>query len=268
MEKIMIRLISFLLVVSTVSEAFDGDSITVQRLIDHEMRLDYLEKMENIRKTEFTNFEKSAKNDFESFVLEVRRNNRYIGIISTLLSFLFIGGGFILFFNFKNYADKKGKEILGSALKKNEIAINELLMQENEEHQLRTKKRILVVTPQYSDNEFIRRFFREMSFNPANIHYETFKDNIPEGKYDLVLFNDETGGDGSNDDEENIKRVESIEWYLQKFSSKTIRLYFGNEKLFSDVRFEKDRTVTSFVNTRLQLYGNLMNALKYQDKML
>lgn len=271
-EKNVIQLIIILFIVTSTLKASQNSEYGDKSDFTINMRLDYLEKTENIRNKEFVNYKENLnnkiknnetrqKNDYDRLVLDVRNQNTIIIIVGSII--IIFGVGF--FFKLREYAEKKSKETLDNAFNKKADEINQLILQQNEEYQLKTKKKILVVTPEYSCNEFLKLFFNKMGFNSDNIQYEPMLEKIPVGNFDLIIFNDESV---VNKCDNNSKNEIEIEKYLQKYPLKTIRLYFGPKRLYTGNEYEKDRIITSFVNTRLQLYGNLMNALRYQDKML
>lgn len=271
-ENNVIQLIIILFIVTSTLKASQNSEYGDKSDFTINMRLDYLEKTENIRNKEFVNYKENLdnkiknnetrqKNDYDRLVLDVRNQNTIIIIVGSII--IIFGVGF--FFKLREYAEKKSKETLDNAFNKKADEINQLILQQNEEYQLKTKKKILVVTPEYSCNEFLKLFFNKMGFNSDNIQYEPMLEKIPVGNFDLIIFNDESV---VNKCDNNSKNEIEIEKYLQKYPLKTIRLYFGPKRLYTGNEYEKDRIITSFVNTRLQLYGNLMNALRYQDKML
>src|SRR5690554_936304 len=275
-ENNVIQLIIILFIVTSTLKASQNSEYGDKSDFTINMRLDYLEKTENIRNKEFVNYKENLdnkiknnetrqKNDYDRLVLDVRNQNTIITIFGGLFILLGVGSLLFLYSNAIKYADKKVKETLDNAFNNKAEEINKLILQQNEEYQLKTKKKILVVTPEYSCNEFLKLFFNKMGFNSDNIQYEPMLEKTPVGNFDLIIFNDESV---VNKCDNNSKNEIEIEKYLQKYPLKTIRLYFGPKRLYTGNEYEKDRIITSFVNTRLQLYGNLMNALRYQDKML
>ncbi|MCP4115601.1 MAG: hypothetical protein GY737_09380 [Desulfobacteraceae bacterium] len=100
----------------------------------------------------------------------------------------------------------------------------------------------------------------------SNITFQTFLPNNATGEtFDPVLFNDEDG-DASNQSEQ-----EKIEEHLAGYPLDTVRLYFGLKYSINRNRPDINKVIkdiTTFANARTQLYGNLMNALRYQDGLL
>lgn len=110
------------------------------------------------------------------------------------------------------------------------------------------KKSIFVLSPVGSDTDFIRKFFKDARFPNVEFQYTDKIKNL--NKANLVLFNNEDG----KFDHDHISDI------MKKTKKDVVCFYFGTDR-FDSGEF-KDRV--SFANARVQLYGNLINALRYQ----
>jgi hypothetical protein len=177
---------------------------------------------------------------------------------------LLFGIGLIIWL--RNYAMKKAKEMVNNEFNNKADDIEKLVKEKNEEFQLRHNKKILIVTPDYSNEDHLKKFMQKMDFKIENIKYQPFKPTIDiTENYDIVIFNDENGlSDSKSYDYQEQKN--GIEEYLSKFPEETMPFYFG-KKHIENINKNSNKII-AFVNTRTQLYGNLMNALRYQDKLM
>jgi hypothetical protein len=125
------------------------------------------------------------------------------------------------------------------------------MVEEADLNSLKNKSSILVLSPVNSDVTFFRKFFINTRF--TNVDYQ-YIDNISNlNKANLVLFNND---DGKFDHKEILE-------IIKKTRENVFCFYFGQGRFESGEY--KDRV--SFANTKLQLYGNLINALRYQEFM-
>ncbi len=124
-----------------------------------------------------------------------------------------------------------------------------LINAHDEEFQLKQKKSILVVSGKDSNDDFLKKFFDKMGFKKT-----TFKkmDVFTKVKGEnLIFFN--------NEDDELPKPLMTD--YATKAQKSAIRFYFGSVPL----RGPEFKENFAFANSRVQLYGNIINALKYQN---
>lgn len=120
---------------------------------------------------------------------------------------------------------------------------------------LKESKKILILTPQSDDETWIRKFIFAFGFSQATFDKIENLNNHPEKNYDIVLINtpdDESGNTGIIAD------------CVSKQLGKSV-FYFGKGKATNELLDKEGRL--SFANAKSQLYGNLINALKFQ-KML
>ena len=120
--------------------------------------------------------------------------------------------------------------------------IKELIQLHNEELQLRKHKKILVLSKEGADGQFIENYFDEMEFENAAL--KTFDPQRQYTDQDLILFNDQ--------DKEHLFKVEEITAYAKAVPAKTMCFYFGGQKI---PPAELGDNFT-FANIKMQLYGN------------
>ena len=84
-----------------------------------------------------------------------------------------------------------------------------------------------------------------------NVRYETLDQVKDPYKYDLLIFDNEN----LNIDHADLLAI------MAKTKQGNFCLYFGSDKF--DAKEFKDRV--NFANSRVQLYGNLINSLRYQS---
>lgn len=208
-------------------------------------------------------FEAKAKDIDNQFQTEVKklnltidemkidqRNNNWIFIaIAAIICFIGIGG----FWGIKKYINKKVKEFAEKIIKdvftKKEKELLEIAEKQSEEFQLKEKKSILVISQNPKEDPFIERFFKEMRFR--NVGYEPLNQVKGLDKYDLLLFNNE---------KQTIDHTDLLN-IIAKTKPGVFCFYFGPDRF--DGKEFKDRV--NFANSRVQLYGNLINSLRYQS---
>jgi hypothetical protein len=188
----------------------------------------------------------------EEILIEQKRNNSIFDTLLIILALLGIGGVGSLW-GLKKFVDYKSKEFAEKMIKeifeKERKKISELIKKQGEEILLREEKKILVLTPTDADDSFVRDFFQEMKFVEVEFGTPDTLSNLK--KYHLILFN--------NEDE---KFKEGIIPGLVKKTKGILFFYFGPPT--KDSREIQNEKNVAFANYGAQLYGNLINALRYQ----
>lgn len=130
----------------------------------------------------------------------------------------------------------------------------ELINQQNKELQVKRRKNILVLSQSDEEMEFLKSFFKKMEFK--NVDFRRIQNNLDTTNYDLVIFNNENGS-------LEISRIYEI---ANNATNDTMFFYFGGVRLdLSEIHKIKNRLAIS--NLRPQLYGNIIQALIYQDTL-
>ncbi len=125
------------------------------------------------------------------------------------------------------------------------------LVEEADLNHLKNKMSILVLSPVGADISFIKDFFKRTRFQNVNFQYIDNITNLDHAN--MALFNND---DGKFDHKEILNIIARTQDDVYCF-------YFGQGRFESGDY--KDRV--SFANTKLQLYGNLINALRYKEFM-
>lgn len=178
------------------------------------------------------------------------------------ISFLGIGTflGFVtLLFWIPKEIEKRAKlevdEKIADAIRGRSETIQNMLKDYDDETFLLQNKRIYVIGEK--DDALIRKVLQNAGFNFQN-YYKT-EDQTKNG-FDVLLINDRDG----TTDIEDIALVERI-----KSLPKDVAVFYYNStrKPFDIKKFPDMEDKISFVNAASQIYGNLLNILKYQDKL-
>lgn len=223
------------------------NSITqIEKRFDDQMKILKQEQDNNFK--EFKN-ERDVKFNNLSMELNIYR------IMSTI--FTLLGGGLILYL-LSGGALKIVTKLFKKTLHDEEENLIKIILSRNEDNKLKNKKKILVLTPKNGDDSFVRKILQNEKFNIENITHKSLNENFEicdfkSTKIDLVLFNDKQKPVG------DVKIVENI---FKTFPKNVLKFYFG------DKRIEMPEELIGFANPPFQLYGNLMNALRYQDKLV
>jgi hypothetical protein len=121
---------------------------------------------------------------------------------------------------------------------------------------LKENAKIMVLTPPGQDESWLQRFFFLMGFSQVTFKRTTDLEALKNEKCDLVVLNvpDDQSRATSNENDllNNITIGKSI-------------LYFGPGQV-SNEQLDKASKL-SFANAKSQLYGNLINALKFQKAL-
>ncbi len=150
-------------------------------------------------------------------------------------------------------AEKKLHEKFDELLQSKKEQLIELIREQDDERRMKAQRRLLVLYAPGADCDFLNRFFAEMDFR--QVGYKTIDDYEPRADYDLIFFHNDNG------DLDKAKIVETA----NRTPSRAVCFYFGPGRV--DTPGDLDRRF-AFANARTQLYGNLMNALRYQKLLL
>ena len=197
------------------------------------------------------NTKEGLKIDFTKLETKLNRDYSHLetcGYVFGSLSLVLIIGAC---WKGKAYVDEKIKEKFDKIITEYENHILEVIRKEDIEQKLILKKKILVLTAKNGDDAYLRKFFKAMKFSIDNVNYEKVDTYKVYDNYDLIFINNEAG-----DFDENL-----TETYFKESNSTSVLFYFGsNTKVTPE---QKNRM--GFANSKPQIYGNLINLLKYQD---
>jgi len=133
--------------------------------------------------------------------------------------------------------------------KKNQIKA--MIDKQDEEFQLKKEKRILVLSPNGSNNSFLKRFFAGEGFDKIEFALPEKILSINLNSFHVVLL--------ANEDDKFGKNLIPV---IVTSSKEVVFIYFG--PVCDDSLAIKNEKNVAFANYRAQLYGNLINALRYQ----
>ena len=161
------------------------------------------------------------------------------GIPGTILAFFLLFGG--IYKTAFEFAKKQAREDVQKVFR-------------SEEELVKKEKKILVLTPKDGDTNFLRKFFIASGFEKDEFPATQNEGLLtPTSQHDLILVNNESNS-------ESFKKIAPL-----LHSPSTMVFYFGPPKL--DDAFMKDQRVSS-AGFKSQIYGNLINALKFQRYLI
>lgn len=235
--------ILFLLLIGNICDA-QQDSIKIKEL---EFRVEKIEGFQS-------NTEKAIDNKYVA--LENKINEDY-SLLKILAGSIVGLAGITLFSLFgvwwdgRKHIKEKLKEKFDNIITQQEGNILEIIDRQDVEKQILKTKKILVLTSKRGDDSFVRKFFKTMGFQIDNVNYEKVDSYKSFDGYDLIFANNE----------DTFFDEELIQEYFEKSKGNVVLFFFGN-------RFNKGANVASrmsFANSRTQIYGNLINLLRYQE---
>ena len=233
----------------------------------YDTHINLLNKMEKQLKKDFENKKNELSNAQTKEFIQLKNNiDNATTKLNHFLWFIILGGSFGIFIGIKKFSEQKIIKILAKNFDIKAKNLSYLLKEVKTDYTLKQNKKILVVTPENENEEFIKNFFLDMDFpleqekKNGYVKFISFvKNQAPVTGFNLVLFND--------DNNNTSQCMDEIETYLKSFDTKTVRFYFGSNRINypNDKNIPRNiRNLTTFANARLQLYGNLMNALRFK----
>lgn len=257
----MKRLLS-IIVILTVSWTFFAQGQSPQVELDNlKEKVNKLENKINVIEMHKINLDDKFQNKSESLDIQVReieakliKDYNYIEILVWSFGSIAILGLLTLFISIFRYIHKIAKakvdEKFDALFNAEKDKLVQLIDNQITENSLRKNKKILVITSNSSDDTFIRRFFRGMEFEKVEFKSISSYSQV-DRSFDLVFINNESGTIDN----------EVIEDYINRGNNRLI-FHFGASRLPEE--WVKDNKI-ALANYRVQLYGNLINTLKYQE---
>ncbi len=154
----------------------------------------------------------------------------------------------------KQFETRLEKQIIETINDKKET-INHTLESANLERRLLNSKRIYMWGEE--DDDIIRQVLRNVRFNVAENYFTT--ENEANKGYDVLLINNKNN---KMDMEEMITKVKGLPEHIHIFYYNATGHRFLTEKIDSSQQHR-----VNFANAASQIYGNLLNTLKYQDQI-
>ncbi len=237
-------LLTILLLLSITAYSQKKDSIAFEKL---KFRVEKLEGFQSNTQDALNNkFEEQRKKIQDDYNLI-----KYLGLFGLGLT---VPAILLLWLRGSKYIDKQLKNKFNNIINQREGSILDIINNQDEEKRILRNKKILVLTSKNGDDNFLRNFFKKVDFDIDNVKYikEEFFDASYLQNIDLVFANNE---------KEDLD-IELIKEYFSNSSSKTVLFYFNTTQ--KHYRQDDVSNRLSFANTKTQIYGNLINLLKYQ----
>ncbi len=239
------------IIIMLVSMSFSGfaqksDSL---RFLLH--KIETIENEKHLAQKEYEIYKTALDSDYKNAKVEV---NNKLDLLLWFSGILGIGGLLVVLVFSVKYANKTAAKQIEIKLEKlfsdEKDKLIQLIYSQNEENQLKENKRILILSSKDTDDGFIKSFFKEMGFKKGSFEKisEYKKQKQP---FDLIFFNNED----SKLSQEDIKK------YVEESKPNTMFFHFGSVR-FSDMDASNNKV--AFANLRTQIYGNLINALRFQ----
>jgi len=106
------------------------------------------------------------------------------------------------------------------------------------------------------DQQLVKRVLKKVGFNFSNLLIK--EEEVEEKSFDLLFINNQKG---SLDMNEMLAKIEAL-------NEKQVAFYFCTQRIIlkTDKLKEGKEDIVNFSTNAAQIYGNLLNSLKYQDK--
>lgn len=219
-----------------------------------ENRVDVIEMHKSNFNDKFENKSESLDNKVDKIESKLQKDYNHIEILVLYFGSIAILGLLTLFISIFKYIHKVAKVKIDnkfdSLFNSEKEKLIQLIDSQVFENSLRKHKNILVLTEVNEDDSYIRSFFSKMAFEKVNYISINSYQAIPVD-IDLVFINNEF--EGISD--------QIIESYINDVQRKLI-FHFGSKRINQDWVAQNKIAIA---NNRVQLYGNLINALKYID---
>jgi hypothetical protein len=223
-----------------------------------------LDKQAELLKEKFENEVVSLNNKFIEQKRKLEDDYNYLTVLLWVFGLLTVIGIFtmaismlISYFKIRKkiegIAEEKIQKKFDSFFQEKKDQLDELINKQNEEFQLKKEKRILVLTPDGPDNLFLNKFFKGERFDKDKVKFDTPLNaaNLNLNDFHVVLL-----------DNEDDKFGKGLIPGIVIGSKEVVFVYFGPPNDESKA-IQKEKNV-AFANYRAQLYGNLINAMRYQ----
>ncbi|MCW5921260.1 MAG: hypothetical protein KIS77_02880 [Saprospiraceae bacterium] len=159
------------------------------------------------------------------------------------------------------------KSALGFALERAKETVDRYYLPDEE--RFKREKKLLVLTKEGSDSGFIRQMLKDTGFlaaatipdNVKRLDEDTLYNLLDGGNYDLIFFNNEVASDAPKETPNPFSDDELL-LCLDRTSSGTMIFHFGRPNLSQTPMANRRVASAGF---KSQIYGNLINALKYQQ---
>lgn len=202
--------------------------------------------------------------------------DKFLTITGVILAFVGLAGSFGLFITFrimKNEVEQKFKKELEKLSNDNLETINRLIKNDNAEEQLRKQCQIIVVSQSNEEvseaiQQVVGQFGNKVGFETKSFRLDTLDELdgvLSKTNFNLLVFHNpnETTWTAQGKFKDSKEEKKLIHWVNQLADDIAV-MHFG-VYLDTALLIARKRTLFSTTNMEGQLFGNLMNLLKYQD---
>lgn len=214
-------------------------------------RIEALELEKDYLKNNINNQKESLNDKFDNKSESLDNHIFIMKFLFGVLGFIglssLISGYFYIKKKTKQLVDEKIEKILDEKTKE----FLELARKQTEEFQLKIEKKILVLTPPLCDTYMLKKFFEGEGFYHVTFDTSNNFSNRNLEDYHIVLFNNE-----------EKKFEQELIVNIVNNTQEVLFVYFGPPSDASAKIVGKKNV--ALANYRAQLYGNLINALRFQ----
>lgn len=260
-QNMKIRIIAIITLIISLSSGLQSqttkeDSLTIRiesledelanqnkklELSERELQVLFKEK-QMVQDTEFNSLSNKLKEDYD---LIKQLSFWGLGLTVSSLIALFFGG--------KKYIQGKLNEKFDKIISEQESNIIEIVESHDIEKRILRTRTAVVLTAENEDEAFIKNFFNKIGFNRDNITFKKVNNHQDIGEVDLIFVNND------NDHFESSL----IDDYFNNSSDNTVLFYYNTTRKTYNNNSVSNRM--SFANSPTQIYGNMINLMKYQQ---
>ncbi len=243
----LLRKLLLVLVGASVALGLNGNP--QDTLIDHANRISLLESNQSLVEGKFKLKSDELDLKVKQMKDDLEDDYSYLKWISIIFGSTTLIAIIILIINFKKKVNEIFEKKISETLIDKRGKLIELIHSQDEEQKILQSKNILVICANKAANRFLLNFFSRMGFSKVMFSGEDELESI-NNNIDLVFF-DFTTIKGDAKFANNIIEKSPKQAVFFIYSDKPIQLT------------ERDRI--AFANAKAQIYGNLINCLKYQN---
>ncbi len=232
-----------LLFLSSSLAAQEKDSLQVL-----EERIEVLERQKEQMEKDFELESRELTQKAQQIELDLKGKFFWLGLFaSTTIISLFVLL-FTLYRHAKKIASSKIEDLFEDLFNEDRSKLVQMINSLDEEVLLKKQSSIVVFSPRRAPLNFLKDFFREFDFK--NVRFYSIEEKADLKKVDVVFLNNEN---------EQLSIAEILQ-QAENSPQETVFFLFGKKYLTTEELSGR----IAFANSRMQLYGNLINALRYQ----
>jgi len=217
-------------------------------LAERELEVLFKEK-QSIQKEEFNTLSAKLKEDTTKLKEDYDLIKK-LGYLGLSLNAIFLIG---ILWKGKKYVQSKINEKFNNIISEKESNIIEIVESYDIEKKILNTKTAVVLTANNEDEDFIKNFFNKVGFKRDNITFKKVGNYESLEEFDLIFV---------NNDKDKFE-MSLIDDYFNNSSNNTVLFYYNTTRKVYNNPSVSDRL--SFANSPTQIYGNLINLMKYQQ---